>query len=255
MLVILIQKPMPTVRIQMQVSIGIHQPLPQDVAILRVDEEIVGAVGDQDRDLDLVQPVIGALVAMVFGDETLDGGDLVLHACRAEQWGAIGTGLRHALPPLLRDILLLVRVREEGPFQRRARLLLGGRHGHLRGILWRRRDHALAYAGSGPGDDELPDEIRCLQHHELDDEAAHGKAKDVDLVDPQGSDDVDHDRGPARVFRGHLAFAASDACAVDEEDGPFLRQSVDEGWVPVVHVASEVRMQEQWHPWACPKRR
>lgn len=137
-------------------GIGIQEPLPQNVAVLRGDEEIIAAIGNQHGDFDLIEAIIRALIAMLFGEEALHGGDLVLDSFWAKQPGAVLARADHALPPLLPDLLFLVRVREERPLESLAPLLLGSAAGHLRGVLRVGAEHSLARTGHGAGDDELP---------------------------------------------------------------------------------------------------
>ena len=59
---------------------------------------------------------------------------------------------------------------------------------------------------------------------------------------------MDHSDGissPVDEAGGNGAFASTNACVVDEEDGPFCSERVDECWIPPVHIASKVDVKEE----------
>ena len=104
---------------------------------------------------------------------------------------------------------------------------------------------SFAVGDTGASNDPLTHKIRGLNCNERRDEAAHGEAEAIDLLNLEGSDHGDDVFGPVDKAGTNGAFAATDTRVINEKDGTFCGEWVNECRIPPVHIASEVDVKEE----------
>ena len=105
---------------------------------------------------------------------------------------------------------------------------------------FRHVDDAFASGGPRPREDDLSHQRRLLLRDHLRDEAAQGKAEEVDLVESQCADERDgvlcHRLDRVRC----LALGSADPAIVEGDHAVLGRDAVDDPGVPIVEVRGEV---------------
>lgn len=242
---VLIQKAMARIGEEMQMRIRVDEPLIQHPAVHRRHEKVIAAVRHQHRDPDLVQTIVAAFLPVLASHPPHDRLDLPLRPFRAHIVRAIGPRGRHAFPPLLTPALLLVAPREKCSEEAIVLIFFRGRAGQHAEILGRPRLGTWALARPAAGDDELPDHVWSIQRDELGHKTAHGESEDVHLGNVQSGEDGDDVLCPGCEGWGHFSATVADAGVVDEDDGARLGDRVDEVWIPMVHRAAEMDVEDE----------
>src|SRR2546425_769364 len=96
--------------------------------------------------------------------------------------------------------------------------------------------------------DEIANKFRTIERDLLRDHSADGEAKKVDLLQPQSVDERLGVLRHACERRGHFTSRAGDAGIVEDNDFALLGEAVEDGWVPVVQVASKVLIEDKRQP-------
>jgi hypothetical protein len=106
----------------------------------------------------------------------------------------------------------------------------------------------LASGRPGPGEDQLADQFRVLDHEGLGDHAAEGEREDVDLVEAERPDERVGVVGHRLDAVGNLSRGGADAAVVERDDVMVLGDGVDDPWVPVVQGRRQVNEEDDRDP-------
>jgi hypothetical protein len=107
------------------------------------------------------------------------------------------------------------------------------------------REHASGTGPSRARQDCPPDQRRSFEQHSLRDHSAEGEAEDVDSIKAQCVEEGEHVARHVVDIVGGLPARPTDSAVVQQDHGTSGREPVDDGWVPVVHRASEVLQQDE----------
>src|SRR5258707_9917593 len=92
---------------------------------------------------------------------------------------------------------------------------------------------------------EPADQFRPVEGDLLRDHAPEGKAKKVDLLQPQSIDEGFCIPRHACKGGGHLTGRARDACIIEDNDFALLGEAVKDGRIPIVQIAVEVVVEDK----------
>lgn len=87
---------------------------------------------------------------------------------------------------------------------------------------------------SGTREDDLANELRFLLRDHLRDEAAQRESKEINLIEPQGTDKGDRIVGHGGHGVRRLAFRSADTAVVESDHWMLGGDAVDDPWIPVV---------------------
>src|SRR5229473_2244203 len=109
------------------------------------------------------------------------------------------------------------------------------------------RRHSLTTARTGAQEDQLADEIGCLQRDFLRDHAADREAEHIRLVQTKCSGEGHRVGAHLLERRRYLAGAAGDSCVVEQDHLTVASQAIRHRRVPIIHGADVVLVKYDRH--------
>lgn len=205
---------------------GVGQPVSEVQRVAGGHHRVVVTVCDQDRMADARQ------VRRLLRAPCMDGLELGAERAHCNRFVAIVLPFLEPLHELSRRRFAAVGSREEPQ-------LLGIPESQC-GLdaLADRPESNLADADttgrSGTREDDLANELRFLLRDHLRDEAAQRESKEINLIEPQGTDKGDRIVGHGGHGVRRLAFRSADTAVVESDHWMLGGDAVDDPWIPVV---------------------
>ena len=102
-------------------------------------------------------------------------------------------------------------------------------------------------ARPGADKDQLAGNVGRLPHNLLRNHAADGKTQEIDPGKAEGADEGARVRAHPRDIGRHLAGTRRDTGIVEQDDFAGLGETISHSRVPIVHRASEMLIEDNWH--------